>query len=395
MFPKKIHIVSTFFLPVTAGLERQIFEVYSRFVKQGWEVVVHTTNRMPGEGSRLPKLAEYEGIMVKRYNRLAFSVLPFFAFNYSEKFILEVEDMITLPGLPIFTMSTILKYFGLKRYILVFSSHGLFGYTTKIYPTLKMYLKNKIDRGIGVFFLNKSVDGIRAVSETEKNVLVAGGVEERLIHIITNGIEDAAFADIESQVSAETKLKVKNFGKYILQVARIDRVKNQAVIIQAMNFIPNEYKLLLMGPIADKLYYSELVKLIQQNMLDNRVAFTGVIRDSEKYYYLKHAEVVAHMSKLEGYCLSVLEAMSQGSVFVVSKKTALEELVKEELNGYLANCDDPKEVAEKLNLLLNPDNANIVSKMRLLNKEFCKNKSWDIIVSDVQKFYQGLYSTNS
>ena len=65
---KTIHIIVKYFYPVTAGIEVNIAETYSRLVKKGWKVILHTSRDTYFEKDILPISENIMGIEVRRYS---------------------------------------------------------------------------------------------------------------------------------------------------------------------------------------------------------------------------------------------------------------------------------------------------------------------------------------
>src|SRR5436305_1512737 len=72
-------------------------------------------------------------------------------------------------------------------------------------------------------------------------------VNENLITVITNGIENEAYSDIDTLASKEIKEKAKGFGRYILQVGRIYMIKNYETTIKALAKLPDDVKFVIAG----------------------------------------------------------------------------------------------------------------------------------------------------
>ena len=78
---------------------------------------------------------------------------------------------------------------------------------------------------------------------------------------------------------------------------------------------------------------------------------------------MRHAKAMVHMAISEGFCNAVHEAMSQGVPCIVSKGTALEELISDGTNGYCVISDDVSGVAEKIGTIIDPEHHSAVKKM--------------------------------
>ncbi|HEX9503742.1 MAG TPA: glycosyltransferase family 4 protein [Patescibacteria group bacterium] len=383
---KTIQIISSYFYPVIAGSETYFLKVYGYLINKGWRINVITTKDTPIQRNQLVDQEEINGITIKRNNYFSFASLPFsLGIKYRSTGVVCFNDFSTFPDLFVCFYSMILKLFGLKKYTLVLHSMGLFNYNSEIYPHFSFRLKQLIDHSLGVWLINNSVDSIHSVSQDDKNGLITAGVRASLIEIIGCGIEEEAFSkDINQLASVEIKNKIAN-KKYILQVARVNRIKNFETSIKALSFLPQDISFFVAGPIHDQKYLEELTKLINELGLNDRVVFLREVSVSDKYYLMKNSLLLVHMSKYEGFGIVVLEAMSQGCLCVVSKNGAMHELIKDGINGYCEDYNDFKAVADRLNFVL--EHPQLADKIRMNNRNFSLDKSWKNISEKIELFY--------
>jgi glycosyltransferase involved in cell wall biosynthesis len=111
---------------------------------------------------------------------------------------------------------------------------------------------------------------------------------------------------------------------------------------------------------------------------DGRVIFTGPVAEDEKVAYYNLADLLLFPSALEGFGLTVAEAMSCGLPVVVSDRGSLPELVVEGEGGFLCDPDDRHGFARKTLLLLSDallrrkfGEANRERVDRLFRWEYC------------------------
>jgi glycosyltransferase involved in cell wall biosynthesis len=83
-----------------------------------------------------------------------------------------------------------------------------------------------------------------------------------------------------------------------------------------------------------------------------RVVFTGYVPEADKVDYYRLADVLLFPSLMEGFGLSVAEAMSCGLPVVVSDRGSLPELVADGEGGFLCDPDDREAFARRIVLLL-------------------------------------------
>lgn len=393
MKKKRIHIVVKYFFPVTAGIEVNIHETYSVLAKNGWDITIHTTKDTLTESNILSDRQTIKGLKVKRYRSYWYGFFP--------KIQYETADMVCLhnfnivPHLYILLRTLYKKIMSRKNYVLILTSHGGFNPEWSMFVWPISAVKRVYHATIGTFLINQAVDIVRAVSEWEKEELIKAGIDRQRVKVISNGIETQASSDINKNASLKMKKNVKGFGRYIIQIGRIYKIKNYETTIRALTILPKDINYVIVGPIGNEKYYQYLKKLIQELHLENRVIFMGVIRGADKYYLIKKAQMMVHMAHWESFCNVVHEGMSQGLVCIVSNTTALPYLVKNNLNGFCVNKDSYHKAAEKiLYVLKNKKNKKIRSIMHE-NEKFAKEHSWNKVALKMEHLYLSQIEKNN
>lgn len=389
---KRIHIVVKYFYPVAAGIETNILETYSFLAKKGWRILLHTSTDTLTEKNALKKQDLIRGIKVKRY--------PYRFFGYIPKIPWQTTDIICLhnfnivPHAYVMLYTIFLKILGRKRYSLVLIPHGGYNPEWSTFPKMIVLIKKTYHQTVGKWLINLSVDGVRAVSEWEKNEMIKEGVRPELIAMIPNGVENEAYADIDRLASVKMKDMVKKVGKYILQIGRIYSIKNYETTIKALAQLPSDIKYVIAGPQANTSYTKTLNTLIEELKLQDRVIFVGVIRGIDKYYLIKHTEMMVHMALWESFCNVVHEGLSQGLVCIVANNTALPLLIKDGINGYCIETRDYKAVAEKIQYVLDNKQSAEIQEMMARNRTYGLQHSWRSVAYSLEKFYNALIIKN-
>jgi len=385
---RKIDVVVKYFYPVAAGIETNILETYSVLVQKGWDVTVHTSNVDYTTGEILHEREAIKGVKVVRYPLSGLCFKPRVPYNNTDLICLHNFDI--LPHLYILLKSLFYKLLGKKDFSLVLTPHGGFNPEWRVFSKLEVIIKYPYHYTLGVLLINLVVDGVRAVSDWEKNEMIKKGVRGKKISVISNGIEDDAFKNVEEEASEEVKGRVNSFGDYIVQIGRIYPIKNYETSIKALSNTPKDLKYVIVGPLSDEGYLNNLIKLAKTLDLEDRVVFAGVIRGVDKYYVIKHAKAMVHMAIWESFCNVVHEAMSQGVPVIAADNTALSFLVKDGVNGYLVDTKEYEKVADKINFIIEPNNSETVNSMSKSNLTFAKDNTWSKTANKMDKLYSSL-----
>ena len=381
----KISVITKYFYPVAAGIETNILETYAVLVERGFDVTIYTSNGTLTEKSTLPDHEIIRGIKVQRYPLFRFFFMLPIDFNNTD--VIALHNFNLIPHLIFLTRALIAKLTGRKHYRLFLTPHGGFNPEWSVFPWWQSTIKIILHYTIGVFLINRATDGVRAVSEWEKEEMIKKGLSPDIIRVIDNGIEDQAYEDLEMTASADIKKRVAELGEYIIQVGRVYQIKNYETVIKALPSIPAHLKFIIVGPVGDNVYLKDLKDLASSLGLSDRVVFFGVVRGSDKYYLIKHARMMVHMALWESFCNVVHEGLSQGLICIVANNTALPLLIKDGVNGYCLPTKDTAAVAEKISFVeKHMDDAELVA-MRVRNREFGLQNSWRDVAGRMAVFY--------
>lgn len=183
--------------------------------------------------------------------------------------------------------------------------------------------------------------------------------------VIKNGIVLENF--IQAEPLEREKFGLTSEDRVILMVARFNDQKDQKTLIEAMEFLPQEYKLLLIG----QGNLEEKCKAQAEELgLGNRVQFLGYRKEIPQF--LKMSDISVLSSYYEGLSISALEAMASGRPFVASDVPGLRDLV--ENNGVLFQRGNSKELAEIIGRLCQDREYNL----EIGEKCLAKAKEYDI-----------------
>ncbi len=190
----------------------------------------------------------------------------------------------------------------------------------------------------------------------------------------------------------EKKYGVKDDEDLLLFIGGLDKAhyfKGVNVLIKAFFFLKNKnLKLIIVGD-GDLLFD---YKQIAFNFgLRDKVIFTGKIDDNEKKELLKSAKIfiLPSINSGEAFGIVLLEAMSSGVPVIASDLPGVRTVVDDGENGFLVKPNDPKDLADKINILLKDDNLR--ENMRsFARKKVEKKYNLKKIKKDFLKIFQNL-----
>lgn len=127
-------------------------------------------------------------------------------------------------------------------------------------------------------------------------------------------------------------------------------------MLQSIEILKKQYhldvKLFLAGKIANQEYYNRLVAFVENNGLKENISFLGRVSDEQLVSCYKKAAVFVFPSLLEGYGLSLVEAMQYGLPVVAFNNSAMPYTVKDGVNGYLVENENSSAFADSIAKIL-------------------------------------------
>lgn len=156
--------------------------------------------------------------------------------------------------------------------------------------------------------------------------------------------------------------------------------KDQDTLIKAIQFLPEEFHLFLIG---DGVRRQELEALIKELHLENRIHLMGIRSDVANL--LHAADYVVMSSHFEGLSLSSVEGMSVGKPFIASDVDGLREVVKDA--GLLFPHQDANALANEIIRLDN--DKDLYNAVALA----CKERAKEYDISKMVDGYINIYNS--
>lgn len=384
---KHIDVITTYFYPVTAGIETNILETYSELVRLGWSVNVHTSASTLDAKNNLASSDSVRGINIIRYRIGVFGYIP--VLNFSSSSLICLHNFNVVPHIYIYLFSWLRRIVGLPTPKIFLTPHGGFTPEWQTFPWIARTIKRLYHRYVGLWLINTQTSLVRAISPWEKRALIRQGVNPRRVVLIKNGLDKAASLDHERLANPETKKKVADLGRYFVAVGRIAPIKNYETMIRAVALLPKGTKLAIVGPVQDAAYLERLEGLARSLHISERIKFLGTLHGSDKYYVVRHAICQIHLARWESFCNVVYEAKSLGQICVVADNTALTSLIKNRHDGFVTGTYDVHQLANILGAIQDNAQASHVRNMRatLKRESF---PTWEMSAKKMHFYYRTL-----
>ncbi len=141
------------------------------------------------------------------------------------------------------------------------------------------------------------------------------------------------------------RLRCDTYGDYVFYASRIDQMKRQRLLVEAMRYTKTDVTAVIAGSGSEK-EIAYIHKLIEANNLHDKVKLVGFISEEEKINYYANCLGVYFGAYDEDYGYITLESFFSKKPIIVHKDAGGPlEFVKDQTNGYII-AEDPREVAK-------------------------------------------------
>lgn len=229
----------------------------------------------------------------------------------------------------------------------------------------------------------KKADYITVISNYLKQRAMDSGAKA-VIEIVPNGVDVNRFSAQGGPVSGWQFKKSQN-DKIIITVSRLVEKNAVGDIIEALKYLPENVKLLILG---DGPLKKNLSLLVTRYSLQDRVSFLGAVSHKEIPKYLARADIFIRPSLSEGMGNSFIEAMAAGVPVIGTNIGGIPDFLKDRETGLFCEVKNPKSIAEKVKLLLNDDNLR--EKIITNAKKLVKSYDWDLISDKMRLIFNKL-----
>ncbi len=216
-------------------------------------------------------------------------------------------------------------------------------------------------------------DAVIAVSQfTATQVETLLRVDRSRIFVIPHGVPPPASAAVERE-------------NMVLFVGAIQRRKNVARLVRALEKMPPDWKLVLAGA-SDGFGAAEELRAVSDSPRRSSIEILGYVSADDLHRLYRRASIFAFPSLDEGFGMPVLEAMAHGVPVVTSQCSALPEVAGDA--AVLVDPLDSEALADALvRLVTNPELRDDLSRRGL---ERARTFTWESAVERTWSVYNDL-----
>lgn len=230
------------------------------------------------------------------------------------------------------------------------------------------------------------------VSEKTAELAMERGVPSDKIRVIPDGVDTDFFTPKEDIPKIREELGFHKYAPIILTVAGIFPHKGLDYLIKIVPRVLKKYPnalFLIIGPVRSNSYFRSLNKTIEESGVSDNIKIIPGVDPSEINKYYAVSDIYVQPSLEEGFCISILEAMSCGKPVIGTRTGAIPKFISESEAGILIEPASSEKIYEAIVRLLG--DSREMEKMGLRSRDYMvKNYSWNEIARDTLELYKSL-----
>lgn len=247
-----------------------------------------------------------------------------------------------------------------------------------------------IDRQIYNFKFRRScrcADRVIAVSEyTKQEIMHYYHTPESKIDVVYQGCDPVFSQEIEEGKLQEVKARYQLPDKFVLYVGSIEERKNLMLVAKAMAELNRRAAIHVVAVGRRTAYVDQIQDFLKAQGIDHLFHFYHQVPYADLPAFYKWASTFAYPSRIEGFGIPLLEAISSGVPAIGCTGSCLEEAGGP--NSIYVNPDDEKGMADAI--LRTCTDETLRQHMISEGKKHALNFSDEKLSNDLMKVYENL-----
>lgn len=172
----------------------------------------------------------------------------------------------------------------------------------------------------------------------------------------------------------KTRIGKKDGDIFLVNTSRVVHQKGIDITIEALKYLPEHIKFLVVG---DGNKMEEYKMLVTKLNLSNRVVFTGRVDRSIVTLYRKASDIFIAASRTEGLGNAFVSALASRLPLITTAVGGIADYAIDDQTAWIVPVENPKAIAEKvMEIINNPDKAKKISEnaRKMVEEEYDWNK---------------------
>ena len=224
----------------------------------------------------------------------------------------------------------------------------------------------------------RHADGAIAVSADLKNKMIALGISESKIRVISNGVDAERFQPRDAK-SARKQLGLPEEGSIAVSVGSLIESKGHHLLIAAVAELAHSFPQFRLYILGEGAYRSTLELLVREKKMQDRIFFFGTRPNEELSLWFSAADLSCLMSSREGWPNVVTEALACGTPVLATRAGGIPEIISSPDLGMLVERNVQSIVVGLERALTKPWNRAEIAR-------HSRSRSWDAVAAEVEAF---------
>lgn len=212
-----------------------------------------------------------------------------------------------------------------------------------------------------------TADGIVALTDLNNNYFANKINARHKVYTISNPIDPKLFV---------SDYKYDHNSKRIITVGRICYQKYYEKLVEVASIVFKKHADWHWDTYGDGPDKDKILNLISENNIGNNLHIIGNVDDLYDRYH--NYSFLVMTSRFECYPMVLLEAMANKLPMISFDIPGSNDIIENDINGYLINCFDAQEMANKIDELIESEEKR--ARLSKANKNLLNNHSVDTIV---------------
>jgi D-inositol-3-phosphate glycosyltransferase len=235
-------------------------------------------------------------------------------------------------------------------------------------------------------------DCILAGTEREKrHIIELYGAPSQKVRVVPCGVDLDLFR-ISNRWESKARLGLNEADRVVLYVGRFDPIKGVDLLLRAVaglrSTTPRLRVVLVGGGEEETSEVRALRGLCSDLSLNDCVTFAGRRPHGDLPDFYRAADVLVLPSYYESFGLVVLEALACGTPVVATRVGAVEDIVRNGMNGWIVSENTPESLAEGVHRALHLHDDQAASDHAI--RATVAGYDWSIMASAIDKEYRSL-----
>lgn len=213
--------------------------------------------------------------------------------------------------------------------------------------------------------IDRLSDGIHVVSEAvRKRCIETEHIDQDKVVTVYNGVDLALANSMVGGNPLKEEFGLSGASHIVASIANVRRVKGLDTLLETADIVRRSFPSVMfaiVGRTSEPQHFNDLQRLVKDLGLESNVRFLGELEGV--FPLLKIADAFCLLSRSEGFCNALLEAMACKLPCIVTAVGGNPEAVEDGENGFLVPIEDPAAAARRIiGLFQRPEYAKEIGR---------------------------------